>query len=97
MPEEIEAKIRIASPEAFRRCMAERRADGGRTVVEVNRLFDDPGGMLRRRGAALRLREERPADGAAAPRITLAYKGPRREGPLKRPRPEATGPVPEVG
>jgi len=84
MPEEIEAKVRIASPEAFRRRMAERRAAAGRTVVEVNRLFDDADGTLRRSGSALRLREERPTDGAAVQRVTLAYKGPRREGPLKR-------------
>jgi adenylate cyclase class 2 len=84
MPEEIEAKVRLASPEAFRRHMAERRAEGGRTVVEVNRLFDDADGTLRRSGSALRLREEHPTDGAAVRRTTLAYKGPRREGPLKR-------------
>jgi len=95
MPEEIEAKVRLpsglgvpaepgASPEAFHRHMAERRAEGGRTVVEVNRLFDDAAGTLRRSGSALRLREERPTDGAAVQRVTLAYKGPRREGPLKR-------------
>ena len=82
--EEIEAKVRIADPAAFRRRMAERSESGGETVFEDNRLFDDPAGTLHRRGAALRVREERPADGGEPLRATLTYKGPRAESELKR-------------
>ena len=83
MAQEIEAKVRIADPEAFRRRMAERSESGGETVFEDNRLFDDAAGTLLRRGAALRVREERPAGGEPL-RATLAYKGPRAESELKR-------------
>jgi len=84
MPEEIEAKVRIADPEAFRRLMAARGLTAGPTVFEVNRLFDDAASSLRRAGSALRVREERdPADGRAL-RTLLTFKGPRRPGPLKR-------------
>jgi adenylate cyclase class 2 len=87
MHEEIEAKVRIASPEALRRRMAERGMPGGGTVFEVNRLFDDAAGSLRRKGSALRLREERrPGDGAVV-RTVLTFKGPRTESRMKR-RPE---------
>jgi len=82
--EEIEAKVRIADPAAFRRRMAERSESGGETVFEDNRLFDDAAGTLRRRGAALRVREERPAGGGEPLRATLTYKGPRAESELKR-------------
>jgi adenylate cyclase class 2 len=64
--------------------MAERSESGGETVFEDNRLFDDAAGTLRRRGAALRVREERPAGGGEPLRATLTYKGPRAEGDLKR-------------
>ncbi|MGB2614767.1 MAG: class IV adenylate cyclase [Phycisphaerae bacterium] len=84
MGEEIEAKIRVADPEAFRRRMAERGADGGETVLEDNRLFDDPAETLRRLGAALRVREERAAADGTPLRATVTYKGPRAEGELKR-------------
>ena len=84
MSEEIEAKVRIADPEAFRRRMVERSESGGETVFEDNRLFDDPAGTLRRRGAALRVREERPVAGGEPLRATLTYKGPRAESELKR-------------
>jgi adenylate cyclase class 2 len=82
--QEIEAKVRIADPEDFRRLMAERGASEAETVFEDNRLFDDPAGTLRRRGAALRLREERPAAGGEPIRAVLTYKGPRLESDLKR-------------
>jgi adenylate cyclase class 2 len=82
--EEIEAKVRIADPAAFRRRMAERSESGGETVFEDNRLFDNVAGTLRRRGAALRVREERPAGGGEPLRATLTYKGPRAESDLKR-------------
>ena len=84
MSEEIEAKVRIADPAAFRRRMAERNESGGETVFEDNRLFDDAAGTLHRRGAALRVREERPAGGGEPLRAALTYKGPRAEGDLKR-------------
>ena len=84
MGEEIEAKVRVADPEAFRRRMAERGADGGETVLEDNRLFDDPAETLRRLGAALRVREERATADDKPLRATLTYKGPRAEGELKR-------------
>jgi adenylate cyclase class 2 len=82
--QEIEAKVRIADPEDFRRLMAERGASEAETVFEDNRLFDDPAGTLRRRGAALRLREERPAAGSEPIHAVLTYKGPRLESDLKR-------------
>jgi len=85
--EEIEAKVRVASPEAFRRAMAERGYPSEGTVFEVNRLFDDPAGSLRRRGCAVRVREERCPDTGRVLRTRLTYKGPRSPGPLKR-RPE---------
>jgi len=96
MAEEIEAKVRAASPESVRRRMAGRGAAGGETVLEVNRLFDDPRRSLRLAGAALRLREERrPGDGALL-RALVTYKGPRRPGPLKR-RPEFETAVADAG
>ena len=86
--DEIEAKIRVADPEAFRRRLIERGRTAGETVFEVNRLFDDADGSLRRAGAAVRLREEfREPDGALV-RTLLTYKGPPAESRMKR-RPEA--------
>jgi predicted adenylyl cyclase CyaB len=84
MAEEIEAKVRIADPEALRRRLAERGATGGATVLEVNRLFDDASGALGRSGAAVRVREERQPCGGAVLRTLLTYKGPRRPSPYKR-------------
>ena len=87
MSEEIEAKVRIADPEAFRARMNARGAPTAETVLEVNRLFDDAEGTLRQGGSALRLREERrPADGTVL-RTLLTFKGPRRQSQMKR-RPE---------
>ena len=84
MAEEIEAKVKIAGPDALRRRLADRGAVGGGTVLEVNRLFDDAQGSLRRAGAAVRVREERrPQDGATL-RTILTYKGPRRASRFKR-------------
>ncbi|MBL7139978.1 MAG: class IV adenylate cyclase [Planctomycetes bacterium] len=86
--EEIEAKIRVPDPEVFRRRLAGRGRTLRDTVFEVNRLFDDAGGSLRRSGSALRLREEFQPGCAAPVRTLLTYKGPMARGPLKR-RPEA--------
>jgi len=87
MPEEIEAKIRIDDPEAFRRRMAELDRSAGETVFEVNRLFDDADGSLRARGSALRVREEFRLPDRARLRTILTFKGPVAAGPVKR-RPE---------
>jgi len=84
MPEEIEAKVKIADPEAFRRLLAACGAAGGGTVLEVNRIFDSADGGLRKSGAAVRVREERPAAGGEARRTILAYKGPKQPGRFKR-------------
>ena len=90
MPEEIEAKVHISGApgaKAFRRRMEASGAPCDGTVFEVNRLFDDAEGSLRRRGAAVRLREERSAAEGRTIRAMLAYKGPLAESTLKR-RPE---------
>jgi adenylate cyclase, class 2 len=84
LPEEIEAKVAVADPEAFRRLMAARGLAAGPTVFEVNRLFDDASASLRRAGSALRVREERDLAGGRVLRTLLTFKGPRRPGPLKR-------------
>jgi len=87
-PEEIEAKIRVADPEAFHRHLAGCGRTPVATVLEVNRLFDDADGSLRRRGSALRVREEYQRGCDVPVRTLLTYKGPMAKGPLKR-RPEA--------
>jgi predicted adenylyl cyclase CyaB len=88
MHEEIEAKVRIAAPEAFRRRVGELGATGGGTVLEVNHIFDSADGSLRKSGAAVRVREECVATGAAAGgeviRTILAYKGPLQPSRFKR-------------
>jgi adenylate cyclase class 2 len=80
--EEIEAKIRVVSPDAFCRAIEARRLPCAGTVFEANRLFDDAGETLRARGAALRLRVERP-EGGGPERARLTYKGPQAESDLK--------------
>jgi len=87
MPEEIEAKIRIGDPDAFRRRMAARARSAGETVFEVNRLFDDAAASLRGRGSALRVREEFRLPDRVRLRTILTFKGPPAAGPMKR-RPE---------
>jgi len=84
MPEEIEAKVKIPDPAAFRRRMAERGPADAGAVLEINRLFDDAAGSLKKAGSALRLREERdPVDGRVL-RTRLTFKGPVVKSALKR-------------
>ena len=84
MPEEIEAKVKIPDPAAFRRRMAERGSADAGTVLEINRLFDDAADSLKKAGSALRLREERdPVDGRVL-RTRLTFKGPVVKSALKR-------------
>jgi len=85
--DEIEAKIRVTDPEAFRRRLAAGGLEAGQTVFEVNRLFDDADGRLHAGKSALRVREEFREVGGALHRTRLTYKGPVVEGPFKR-RPE---------
>jgi adenylate cyclase class 2 len=101
MPDEIEAKVKIADADAFRRRMAARGLADEGTVLEINRLFDTPAGSLGAAGSALRLREERdPADGRVL-RTTLTFKGAVVASAVKR-RPEvelaveAAGPMADV-
>ncbi len=79
MPQEIEAKVPVESPEAVRKKLEAIGSPCQGTVFEVNRLFDDAAETLRRQGAALRVREER--DPASGERLAarLTYKGPRVE------------------
>jgi len=84
MPEEIEAKVAIPDPAAFRRLMAARGVQAGPTVLEVNRLFDFAAASLRQAGSALRIREERDPAGGRVLRTILTFKGPRQPGDLKR-------------
>jgi len=84
MPEEIEAKVKIADHDAFRRILAARGGAGGGTVLEVNHIFDRADGSLYKSGAAVRVREERRAAGGEVLRTLLTYKGPRQPGRFKR-------------
>ncbi len=87
MAEEIEAKVKIADPAAFRRRMAAFGPPQAGPVLEVNRLLDFADGRLRRSDAAVRVRVEYGVAGGPPLRTLLAYKGPRRDGRVKR-RPE---------
>jgi adenylate cyclase class 2 len=87
MSEEIEAKMRLESPEAVRRRIEEAGAEPLGAVLERNNFFDTPLASLRSSDQGLRLRVFRPlrvADPDAAERTVMTHKGPRRPGPLKR-------------
>jgi adenylate cyclase class 2 len=81
MPLEIEAKFRLADPDALRRALRQAGAKALGQVLEHNLYFDTPDGRLRRADCGLRLRTEQAA-GAPA-RTVVTYKGPRRPGELK--------------
>jgi adenylate cyclase class 2 len=87
LPEEIEAKIRLATPDAFRALMARRGFAPEGTVRELNRLFDTPDARLREAGRALRIREEFDPETGRPLRSLVTLKGPRAPGLIKR-RPE---------
>ena len=82
MPLEIEIKAQVDSHEPVRRQLQAAGAEYLGCVVEVNRLFDNADGSLRREGRGLRLRCCRVLDGPARA-ATLTYKGPLRDSPLK--------------
>ena len=83
---EVEAKFRLADPDAMRRALDAAGAEASETVLEHNTYYDRPDGSLRRADCGLRLRTAEGPDGAM--RTTMTYKGPRRPGELKV-RPEA--------
>ena len=82
-PEEIEAKYRLAGPDAHARLRARLTALGARPggrVTEDNVLYDRPDGALLAAGCVLRLRV---LDGGPGGQLT--YKGPAvHDGALKR-------------
>jgi adenylate cyclase class 2 len=84
MPQEKEAKFKVASFAALRRELKAMGATCLGTVIQTDRYFDSPDGSLRKRDRGLRLRTVRPLRGARRkPSALLTYKGPRRKGPIK--------------
>ena len=79
MPTEIEVKLRLERPEALRERLTRLGADCLGTVRESNWILDAADGSLRSQGCALRVRSEHPQAAAGHPRVTLTYKGPRRQ------------------
>jgi adenylate cyclase class 2 len=77
VPQEIEAKVSVDSPEAVRKRIDELGLSCEGAVFEINRLFDDAAGTLRRQGAALRVREEHDPESGDTVAARLTYKGPR--------------------
>lgn len=81
MPLEIEAKFRLADPEAMRKTLRQAGARPLGSLLEHNVYFDRPDGSLRRNDCGLRLRTERASDDKS--QSLLTYKGPRQSGQLK--------------
>jgi adenylate cyclase class 2 len=83
MMREIEAKYRVADPDALRRRLSAYGARQHARMFETNRLFDTTERELLAADCGLRLRTCRPLDDAQPPAATLTYKGPRDPGELK--------------
>lgn len=87
MAMEIEAKFRVATPEAVRAHL--RRAGGRRhgRMLEHNRIFDTAARQLLGKDCGLRLRRRQPLDAEPADPVAsaavLTFKGPRLPGPPK--------------
>lgn len=82
MPIELEAKVKVTSHEASRRCLQAHGAALVGDFFECNQFFDTPDHHLRKQGSGLRLRQMTSTDGSAKAKIT--FKGPRQTGPFKR-------------
>jgi adenylate cyclase class IV len=78
---ETELKFRVARPKLVRERLRRLGFHAGERIREINWIFDDEGGALRRRGRLLRLRQ-------SGERWLRTIKGPWLPGALKR-RPEA--------
>ncbi|MFW6146378.1 MAG: class IV adenylate cyclase [Planctomycetota bacterium] len=81
MATEIEAKYRLADPEAIEERLIARGGAFGGAVLESNRLYDWPDGRLAGADRALRIRRAEATGGEMT--VTVTTKGPRRPGPLK--------------
>lgn len=79
---EVEAKIKVDSHLVVRNRLEQLGAVFVGAVLECNRLFDKPSGVLRRKGRGLRIRSCRALIGQT-PAATLTYKGPKQPGPIK--------------
>ncbi|MFQ5412346.1 MAG: class IV adenylate cyclase [Phycisphaerae bacterium] len=82
MPTELECKIPIESHEPIRRRLRQAGAEYVGRVQEVNGIFDDAAGSLRKAGCGLRVRAVEVLDGKG-PGATWTYKGPRQPGAFK--------------
>lgn len=67
MAHEIEAKFKVASHAAVRRALRRERAEYVATVLQTDRYFDTPDGMLLGRHCGLRIRDTRCLRRGAAP------------------------------
>lgn len=80
MGREFEIKLRIKEPEALRERLAACGRD--RTArVERNTMLDTPRAELLGRDTGLRVRESREENGRID--VTVTFKGPREQGPVK--------------
>ena len=82
MPIETEAKFKVESHQPVRDRLRALGADFLGSVIETNRIFDGPGGVLQRQGVGLRIRETVTPDGEPGP-SRLTFKGAVTPGPLK--------------
>lgn len=96
MAQELEIKIKVASHDPVRAALEACGGSFETCVLEVNRLFDDMKGDLRKRGAALRIRGRRILKGAAVP-ACLTYKGPAHGGFYKTREEHEVGVADEAG
>jgi adenylate cyclase class 2 len=82
---EIEAKMKLADPDALRSRLGKLKAKSVGEHLELNMFFDTPDGALKTADSGLRIRVVRGPEGKQA--ATITHKGPRSHGQLKS-RPE---------
>ncbi len=82
MSQELEIKIKVVSHDPVREALQECGGEFQSCVLEVNRLFDDMKGDLRKRGVALRIRGRKAIKGPEQ-YACLTYKGPAHGGYYK--------------
>jgi adenylate cyclase class 2 len=79
---EIEAKIRLADPEALQARLEALNAPVDQRILETNTYYDLPDGRLKSTDQGLRIRTERDQDREEL-RTILTHKGPRAHGQFK--------------